>query len=137
MSNLPPGMKAFKVIRPYDHVAAEQAGLDDYHKRQHQKNQDKLAAAGIWSFPYPDPKKYFPNGIRFKTSDDKIGDDNVVYQRSFDSSKGVKDKYTVRVNANGLMSCNCMGWSVKKDAHRHCPHCDELINDLNIHMRTK
>jgi hypothetical protein len=144
MSTLPPGMKAFKVIHPHDAAAAEKAAAKEAKRKKNSEALDSFLTRdhrkGPWQKPaymLDDPRLIFPKGQKFYTSDIKVFDNEVVYAQNFPSSKGVKDKYQVRVRADGAMSCNCMGWSVKKEEHRKCPHCDELRNDLDIHMRLK
>lgn len=128
----------FKVIRPFDVEAevrrlaqekalAEKAAAKELKRK---KQSDELDAHFAEQFKALNVKTGFAKGTKFRTSDTKIDALHVFYEKKFDSSKGVKDKYTVRVARSGLMSCNCMGWSIMKDTHRACTHCDELINEL-------
>lgn len=56
----------------------------------------------------------------------------VLREFKFDSSKRVKNKYTVLLYRGGLVSCNCQGWCVaKKDMNgdvlpRECTHTKQV-----------
>jgi primase-polymerase (primpol)-like protein len=53
--------------------------------------------------------------------------------RSFDSSKGEKDKYTAKMDrTTGKASCNCLGWKHRMRSGHPCRHVQELEDELGI-----
>jgi putative DNA primase/helicase len=55
--------------------------------------------------------------------------------RSFDSSKGEKDKYTAKIDkTTGKATCNCRGWKYRMRSGKPCWHVQELADELGIEV---
>lgn len=60
-----------------------------------------------------------------------------MIEARYKSSSGPKE-YTTRVNSNGLLSCDCLGWTSKREGKpRHCKHTKDIavVNGLTIEER--
>jgi putative DNA primase/helicase len=56
-------------------------------------------------------------------------------ERSFDSSKGEKDKYKAWMDrVTGKAGCNCLGWKNRMRSGHPCWHVNELANELGMEV---
>lgn len=99
-------MKTFKVIRPYDEVPVA-------------VKQRPKAGPPVVPAPGAIPTIAL-------TATEHINPKFDCRTWKFDSSKGVKDKYTVICHPNGALTCNCLGWGVMKGKTRTCQHTHEI-----------
>jgi hypothetical protein len=56
----------------------------------------------------------------------------------FDSSRGEKDKYTVVLDDDGKLGCNCRGWTIRKgEKPRECTHTKDTVTNNNMTVEAR